>query len=278
MSTPAQIVSEKLLAVMSQNGQLPWAQTWQLKGHVSYSTGKAYRGFNQMATSLGAVVHKYKSRVWVSQAQLHSAGGWTRKGEHFTAVIYPIFNQETLEDGTEITHIKGIRYHNVCNTDQIAHMGDLDVAKIAKLNKEGEDTKPIHIQELIARHNPHIEYGDPSYAPSLDTIRIPRVGEFTDDGEYAMTLCHELAHWTGHGSRLDRDLSGQFGSGSYSYEELIAEIAAATICSTLGITWNKENSAAYVQSWLKKLQANPEWLYKAAQAAQKAADYLLGDS
>ncbi len=88
------------------------------------------------------------------------------------------------------------------------------------------------------------------------------------------TACHELAHWVGHKSRLARDLSGSYGSKAYAREELIAEMAGAFVCASLGIVPTVRH-ADYLGSWLEVLREEDRAIVRAASAASKAADYLL---
>jgi antirestriction protein ArdC len=96
--------------------------------------------------------------------------------------------------------------------------------------------------------------------------------------EYYCAAFHELAHATGHSSRLDRkEVTGcnPFGSEDYSKEELVAEMAAAYLCGVTGIEQGTiENSAAYIQGWLKQLKDDRKLVIHAAAAAQKAADFI----
>jgi antirestriction protein ArdC len=102
---------------------------------------------------------------------------------------------------------------------------------------------------------------------------MPTRSRFEDEAAYEATLLHELAHWTGHQSRLDRNLSGRFGSESYAAEELVAELAAAFLCQHLGID-GKLQHAEYVASWLRVLRNDKRAIFTAARMAQQAADYL----
>ena len=88
------------------------------------------------------------------------------------------------------------------------------------------------------------------------------------------TLAHELAHWTGHRERLDRDLTGRYGDDSYAMEELIAEMSAAFTCAEVGIAPAiRDDHAPYLAHWLRVLRAEPRHLWSVASAAQ-AADHL----
>jgi antirestriction protein ArdC len=93
-------------------------------------------------------------------------------------------------------------------------------------------------------------------------------------------MFHELGHWTGHSSRLNRSelqKANLFNSKNYSREELCAEMASVFVCSSLNISNESSlrNSAAYLQSWMKFLTDNPKAFVIACQQAQKAADFIL---
>src|SRR5207253_9496902 len=115
----------------------------------------------------------------------------------------------------------------------------------------------------------------PAYSPSSAVIMLPPVEAFDDAEAYYATSAHEHSHWTGHASRLARDLSGKFGSDAYAAEELVAELAAAYIAASLGIeTQPRADHAQYLASWLRVLRSDTRALYRAATAAQAAADFL----
>lgn len=117
------------------------------------------------------------------------------------------------------------------------------------------------------------------YSPSLDYVQLPATHTFNSSEEYYSTCFHELTHATGHASRLGRksilELS-YFGSHEYSKEELVAEMGAAFLCGYSGIEQRTiENSAAYIEGWLKVLKGDKTLLVHAGAFAQKAVDYIL---
>ena len=114
------------------------------------------------------------------------------------------------------------------------------------------------------------------YVPSLDKIHLPRKDAFSSADGYYATAFHELAHWTGAKSRLDRDFSSRFGDDQYAFEELVAEMSAAFLCQSHGIDALTQH-AAYVQSWVKVLKNDHKAIFKAAALAQKATDYIRGE-
>jgi len=112
------------------------------------------------------------------------------------------------------------------------------------------------------------------YSPALDFVQVPLQQAFRQQINFYRTALHELRHWTGHRSRLDRDQQGGFGSEAYAREELIAELASAFICASLG-TRPTVRHADYVGSWLEVLRGDERALFRAASQASKAADSLL---
>jgi len=117
------------------------------------------------------------------------------------------------------------------------------------------------------------------FSPSADYVQMPPFAAFKGTGAYLATLAHELTHWTGHKARLDRDQGGGFGSKSYAFEELVAEMGSAFVCARLGVAGEHIDShAAYLASWLKCLREDKRAIFKAAALAQTAADQVLANA
>jgi antirestriction protein ArdC len=148
----------------------------------------------------------------------------------------------------------------------------------ARTNNRIEDCEKI-VAGMPNR--PAFEQSDKAwYAPGRDVVGMPSIGLFRSSEEYYSTFFHELAHSTGHASRIGRDgfeSVQSFGSESYSREELVAEMGAAMLCGVTGIENRTiENSAAYLRTWIERLKSDSRLIVTAASAAQKAADYILG--
>jgi antirestriction protein ArdC len=145
-------------------------------------------------------------------------------------------------------------------------------------------TAPTKPEEIMANmpQRPAIKYGMRAayYSPAEDVIGMPDRERFTDAGGFYSALYHEAIHSTGSKSRLKRPTlteSEGFGSNPYCKEELIAEMGAAFLCGQAGIEETTlENSAAYLQNWLKQLQNDKKLIVQAAAQAQRAADFILG--
>jgi antirestriction protein ArdC len=111
------------------------------------------------------------------------------------------------------------------------------------------------------------------YAPSLDVIQLPEAACFEGAGHYYSTSLHEHAHWSGHESRLDRDLSGRFGDEAYAAEELVAELTSAFLCAALSIP-GRLRHVEYLGSWLRLLKEDARAIFSASARATEAAQFL----
>jgi antirestriction protein ArdC len=133
-----------------------------------------------------------------------------------------------------------------------------------------------HAEALIAATGADFRIrGDRAfYSPNYDFIQVPRPEAYYEPINWHRTALHELGHWTGAAQRLDRDLSGSFGSKKYAQEELVAEITSAFVCASLGIVPTVRH-ADYIGSWLEVVREDDRAIVRAASAASKAADYLL---
>ena len=113
------------------------------------------------------------------------------------------------------------------------------------------------------------------YVPARDEIRMPHFAQFTSAVAYYSTLGHECCHWAGHPSRLNRDLTGRFGSAAYAVEELVAELGAAFLCGTLGLAVEpRTDHAQYIATWLHVLKTDARAVWTAASKAQAAVDWI----
>jgi antirestriction protein ArdC len=209
-----------------------------------------------------------ESPWWVTYRQAQQLGGNVRKGEKGVRVIYWKPPEEEDEESRRASLLKTYTVFNLEQCDGI--------------EAPAAPSRLATAEDVIAGmpQRPSITHGaSASYNVAADTVTIPALASFkTAEGYYA-AVYHELAHSTGHRKRLNRPgVTGKhaFGSTEYAKEELVAEIGAAFLCGETGINTNTiKNTAAYIDSWLKKLQAQPSILVHAAAAAQRTADYIL---
>lgn len=271
-----EIITKKILEQL-EKGTIPWKQPYKTYGMPkNFATKKNYRGVNTILLWS----QNYESNYWLTYKQAGDLKGNIRKGEKGTPVVY--WNWMEKDDlGTgETERIPFVRYYTVFNLEQTEGIAFSEGSKKTFFN-------PVAACENIVRNMPHkpkIDFGSryACYRPKTDTILMPLGNSFIKPAEYYSTLFHELAHSTGHESRLKRkgitDLM-PFGSEQYSKEELIAEMGAAFLCGHTGIEdTTLQNQSAYIAGWMKKLKEDPMILLQAAAQGQKAADYILGQT
>lgn len=270
-----EIVTSRILAEL-EKGQVPWRKPWRTLPPANLISKKPYRGINVFLLALAG----FGSQYWLTYRQAQALGGNVRKGEHGAKIVFwkcGRFETETADGETEERKSAFLRYYTVFNLEQTEGLRALLALPPAF---------PIESAESIAAGMPNPpafeQDSRAAYIPSRDTVTMPSRTAFDSQAEYYSTLFHELTHSTGHAKRLARegfDTPQKFGSESYSREELIAEMGSAMLCGIAGIEQATiNNSAAYLQSWIKRLKADSRLVVSAASAAQKAADYIRGET
>lgn len=258
-----------------QQGTLPWKQTWNSFGPArNYVSGKPYRGIN--ALILGNSGFEYP--LFITFLQAKELGGHIKKGSESIPVIY--YKKLLVENGDEVKSIPFLRYYNVFNIDCVEGIR-------FKLPTRYQNDPIDCCERIVAEmaNKPEIEHGgdEPHYNTMEDKVKIPVRCNFTTSEEYYATLFHELAHSTGHESRLNRESlikPSPYGSREYCKEELTAEIATCFLCGEAGIGNNiLDNSASYIKFWHDRLthllKEDNKAFVRASAQAQKAADYIL---
>jgi antirestriction protein ArdC len=216
----------------------------------------------------------------LSYKQISELGGRVRKGEKSCPVVFWKFIEADEKKDPDATAHCMLRYYRVFNTAQCSGLE----GKVPEVVIPQREHEPLEIAEQLLRDMPNppkIGYGRTlaSYSPSMDCVSMPSPEWFTSGEEFYGALFHELAHSTGHESRVGRKAimtPNGFGSHAYSKEELCAEMAAAFLNAYCGILlFTERNQAAYLKGWLEKLKTDPTMLISAGGAAQKAFDFIL---
>lgn len=276
-----EVVTARIIEAL-EKGIVPWHKPWK-NVHAdgaprSLASGKRYRGINVWTLSVTALLEGYSSPYWLTFKQAKERGGTVRKGEHGTQIVLWKPIRKTVEENGKREDRKFLlmRYFTVFNADQC---DGLSIPEPEVLPEHD----PIETAESIARGYVEVEVkhgGDRAcYSPGLDYVAMPQMRQFVSAEAYYGTLFHELAHSTGHESRLARPSlisPSPFGSPDYSKEELVAEMASAFLAAEAGIEPNFQQHAGYIESWLRALKNDRKLLVQAAAAAQKASDYVLG--
>jgi len=273
-------VTDKIVAKL-ESGTLPWVRGWNPGTAIPMSavTNRPYSGINVLLYWLSAD-KGYAAPRYLTYDAAAKAGGYVKQGEESTRLYF--FKQLAIKDKQtdETKRIPFIREFCVFNVDQCENLPAEVRFGPAKDRKANPDSREELADAFIAATGADFREGKgkPCYIPSRDFITTPGFADFHSQPEFYGTVFHELVHWTGHKSRLNRDLSGRFGEQQYAAEELIAELGAAFLCAEFGFdnSASTENHAAYLASWLKLLKHDPRAIFTAANRAQTAADYLRG--
>ena len=283
-------VTDRIIALIEQ-GVAPWRRTWSVYGLArNYVTGHTYTGINMIL--LNNTEHPIP--YFMTFTQVKEQGGSIRKGAKAHPVIYfkvyykdadgQTLNQEDahrrLEDGEEIQVLKFIKHFNVFNIADIEGI-EFTISEIdLKPNEKIERCEEIITKMPNPPELKHIDGISAFYSPKDDFVNMPAIEQFDSAEDYYATYFHELVHATGHTSRLAREElmnPEAFASKAYSKEEIIAEMGASFLCSTVQIDFDNiiESNAAYLAGWLDVLKEDSRFIFRAAADAQKAADYIL---
>jgi antirestriction protein ArdC len=259
-------------------GALPWDKPFTSKGSImpmNAVSNRPYSGINVLLFWLSADLGYAKPRyLTYKQAQEH--GGNVRRGEHGTKLYF--FKQFDIKDKStgEDKTIPLLREYTVFNVSQCEGLPDRIVHGPEMAQANADDREALADAFIKSTGADFREgTGKPCYVPSRDFISMPSFAAFKDCPAFYSVAFHELVHWTAPKSRLDRDLSGRFGTRAYAAEELVAEIGAAFINAEFGFDRIDQN-AAYLATWIELLKDDPRAIFTAASKASKAAEYLRG--
>ncbi len=244
------------------------------------ATGRQYSGINVLILWGAVISHGYSGQSWLTFRQALALGGNVRKGEHGTTVVYADRfvpddeKKRARETGEDAAAIPFLKRFTVFNSAQCANLPE-DVAIVAPPPPPGS-IEP-QVEALIKASGIDFRIGGDRafYVPAGDYVQVPPPQAFFEPINWHRTALHECSHASGAPHRLNRDLSGSFGSKKYAFEELVAEISAAFCCAALGIVPTVRH-ADYIGSWAEVLREDNRAIVRAASQASKAADFLLG--
>jgi antirestriction protein ArdC len=309
------MIIQRVSDAIDKNENIQWSDPLFMRLSSAYNCiwGTTYKGFFNRFM-LAPVVAQFHDPRFVAHSfigsHFRSDGTTVKKGEKGTYIRKPIVFTDVNKDkaaemGLTVEHIKknlkdyrqvegltsarcvGTEFISVFNIQQtmgiIGKMKD-NKGVIIPQNLDTRENKPEkpfqNFQEFFGKINPTMfDAVGPCYSPQRDAIGSPNFGSYRDTMHLTDALAHELIHWTGHESRLDRDLKNM-GINHYSQEELIACLGSSLLLSTLGVdmTGEVDRQAAYLKHWLGPLKNDPEMLIRAASAAEKSVGFLLDKS
>jgi antirestriction protein ArdC len=267
--------------------QCPWNQVGLPK---NITTDVNYRGWNLFLLNFHSMIKGYPTPYYITYKQANHLKGSIKKGEKGIRIIYwatvelknesnDANTQQPVDDTSKPRTIMVPKTYTVFN---IAQTEGFDFRCYdAEFRSEAEAIANCEVVVDNMPNRPTIRKNGTNayYQPSTDTVVVPSLKRCKSSEAYYSTLFHELAHSTGHESRLNRKEllnSDGFGSTAYAKEELTAEMTAAFLNAVTGISSSTiDNSAAYIETWLKALKNDKTLVIKAAAQAQRAADYIL---
>jgi antirestriction protein ArdC len=263
------------IIVTLEAGIVPWHKPWASDGQQASidiphnaSSGRAYSGINILILMMRRAACGYSSNGWLTYKQAQALGGQVRKGEKGEGIVYwQVKEQE--DDAGNVQKRMIMRMFTVFNAEQC---DGLEGSTFAPEPIEAGDICQ-RLQQAGCRIS--LGHAGASYHPLHDSIAMPAPSAFESVEHFDSTLLHEATHWTGHRSRLARDLMNRFGDDAYAAEELIAEMGSAFLCAQLGVPMTGLQHSDYIGHWLGVLRADKRAIFTAATAAQKACAYLL---
>lgn len=283
-----QQVTDRIVAEL-EKGATPWVKPWRSVKKSSSAmphnaiTRRPYSGVNVLLLWLTADAAGYCSTGWLTFKQCSEAGGRVKKGEKATLITFvkqlsikdkndsgEVIKDENGDDATR--QVQMLRGYYVFNVDQCEGLPEKITGSVPTADDAMSDPE---FDAWAASTGAIIRHGGDRafYTPSSDYIVMPARNAFNETANYSATLLHELGHWTGHKSRLDRNLRGRFGDAEYAAEELIAELTSAYLCADMNIDGDIRHSG-YIQHWLKLLKSDKRAIFTAASAATKAAEFI----
>ena len=290
-------VAARLIREMERSDS-PWKKAWQPGGgRMPYNlqTGKPYRGGNSILLLTTADQRGYNDERWGTYKQVRNVGGYVRRGQKGCGIVYWQFEKRKLardqhnqpvmdEKGRPVYQTEQLARPRVFratvfNAEQCAGLPERpDPGEQARWSPNEEAERAIQKSGAILEHTKDDQC---YYDFGRDRIVVPRKGDFPEASGYYQSVLHELGHWTGHPSRLNRQtlmrgMDQGLRSREYAKEELRAEISSMMTGDRLRIGHDPSRNAAYVKVWIKRLKEDPRELYRAARDAQQISDYLLG--
>ena len=277
----------KKLCDAMENGTAPWQKTWT-DGDAPFNavSGRAYHGINavNLALQSQALGHSEDGR-WLTFDQAKEKGWHVKQGEKGTHVEFYKFEEKPKFDeaGSPVLDADGkqeVEKNVIVRNYVVFHASQIEGIEpyIPKARNPIEDNEKA--ERILKESGAEIRHGgnEAFYNRTDDYIQLPEKGQFNSQADYYASALHELSHWTGHSSRLNRPASNDMKSEIYAKEELVAEISSMFVSAETGIPQTQEhfeNHASYVDYWVKAVKEDPNALFKAFNQAQKASEEIL---
>jgi antirestriction protein ArdC len=278
-------ITDEIVAAI-EAGASDWHMPWHHDGGSiarprNVASDKPYRGTLLLALWVAATRSGYTGGTWGTYRQWAEHGCQVRRGETATTVVFwkTIDGRTTAgDDADRLEHDEGgARPRFLARGYYVFNEAQVDGTAPRELPRLPESERIAHADAFFAALKIPIvfEGSEACYRPYIDTVFMPPFERFVDAASFYSTLGHECGHAVGHASRLNRDLTGRFGSAKYAMDEAVAELTSSFVMADLGIAHRpREEHAAYLRSWLPVLKSDPRAIFTAAGKAQQAADWM----
>jgi antirestriction protein ArdC len=276
---PVQAFADRIIAEL-ENGVKPWVRPWDPEkargpqAPFNPVTGKRYHGINVLILGMDMRAFQTGDPRWMTYQQAQEKQWQVRKGEKATTIFFTK-SYEAEDDAAEDSRktVRVLKNYSVFHASQVEGVPEYKPPGV----EEAPWARPEAADIILKGSGAVIRIGGDRafYSPATDHIQLPPEHAFRGPPEFAATALHELAHWSGHPSRLNRDMKVRYGSAAYAMEELRAELASAFVASELGIPTDIPHHASYVASWIKPLKDDKREIFRAAADAQRIADLEL---
>jgi len=259
-----QEVTERIIAAL-EAGTPPWRRPWDPEKAggpampCNASTGQRYRGINVLTLGMSALAFSSSDPRWATYKQAAEQGWQVRRGERSTTGYFykrlEVHDDRSGDDGEDaVRRIPLLRAFTLFHASQIDGIPPFAPPTLAEAPWRAPEASEI----ILVNSGAVLRFGGERafYSPATDHIQMPPQAAFATAQGYCSTLIHEMGHWSGAPTRVNRDLHNRFGSHDYAREELRAEIGQMMVCSELGIAdCDFSNNAAYVAHWLETLRS-----------------------
>ena len=294
-------ITDVIIEMLEQHKKSNFTSAWyNLSGDSLFARNRAtkhiYSGINQLMLQYLRNKYNYAFNGWLTFKQLDNLGGKIQKGSKAAMVVYKshlYIDADTgknitsiilqmLKSGQSIEHIdyqkRGyLKGYNVFNIGQIDNLPNeyYKMTELDKLTEFEQNEKAEHFINCTGANIKYVAGNSAHYIPGTDEIELPQRRQFISNEAFYSVIFHELGHWTGAKHRLNRDMSGKFGSTKYSFEELIAELNSAYISALLGFESRITDNVSYINSWLSVMKNDKKFIVSASAQAQKASNFIL---
>ncbi len=281
-----------------------YSQSWyNISGDSVFAknivSNHVYNGINQLILNYLKQKYHYKYNRWLTFKQLSELNGKIQKGSKAAIVVFKsvmYFDVDSERNITKLVEhmqknnqstghlnlkkVHYLKYFNVFNLSQVDNLPE-DFYKIHEVEHLTNFEKDERAEQIISGSGAVIEYAPSNeafYNWAVDKIYMPERKQFVSAEAFYNVLYHEMGHWSGHSSRLNRPLNNKFASKEYAFEELIAEISTAYLFAFLGFESRITNNVSYIDNWLSVMKNDKKFIIQASSQAQQSADYILDKS